>query len=181
MILDVQFDDGILSILMTNIGDSAATNVSTALDKKIVGLGGTREINGLNILKEITFFPPHKTFTFLLDSASSYFGEKGTHEVHGDHIVLGQRREGLQREDHPRPRNLQGPALSNRRQRTPNTSKLTNQLGALFARRAFLDSRSHTRPSLAQSRLPPSCYNLEDILAKPYTIPESRFIHAKGR
>ncbi len=76
VILDVQFDDGILSILMTNIGDSAATKVSTALDKKIVGLGGTREINGLNILKEITFFPPHKTFTFLLDSASSYFARE---------------------------------------------------------------------------------------------------------
>jgi hypothetical protein len=76
VILDVLFDDGVLSILMTNIGDSAATKVSTELDKKIVGLAGTKEINGLNILKEITFFPPHKTFAFLLDSASSYFARK---------------------------------------------------------------------------------------------------------
>jgi hypothetical protein len=75
VILDVQFDEGVFSILMTNTGDSAATNVSTTLDK-IVGLAGTREINGLNILKDITFFPPHKTFTFLLDSASSYFSRK---------------------------------------------------------------------------------------------------------
>jgi len=73
VILDVQFDEGILSILMTNVGDAAATKVSTALDKKIVGLAGTKEINGLNILKEIAYFAPHKTFTFLLDSASSYF------------------------------------------------------------------------------------------------------------
>jgi len=72
----VQFDDGVFSILMTNVGDSPATKVSTVLDKKIVGLAGTREINGLNILKEIAFFPPHKTFTFLLDSASSYFARK---------------------------------------------------------------------------------------------------------
>jgi len=72
----VQFDEGVFSILMTNAGDSAATNVSTTLDKRIVGLAGTREINGLNILKGIKFFPPHKTFTFLLDSASSYFARK---------------------------------------------------------------------------------------------------------
>jgi len=76
VILDVQFDDGVFSILMTNVGDSPASRVSTVLDKKIVGLAGTKEINELNILKEIAFFPPHKTFTFLLDTASSYFARK---------------------------------------------------------------------------------------------------------
>jgi hypothetical protein len=72
----VQFDDGVLSILMTNLGDSAATKVTTTLDKKIIGLAGTKEINSLNILKEIAFFPPNKTLTFLLDSADSYFARK---------------------------------------------------------------------------------------------------------
>jgi hypothetical protein len=76
VVFDVQFDDGVFSILLTNVGDSAATNVSTALDKKVFGLAGTREINGLNIFKEITYFPPNKTFAFLLDSASSYFARK---------------------------------------------------------------------------------------------------------
>lgn len=76
MILDVQFSDGVFSFIMENIGVIAATNVSTTLDKKIMGLGGTKAINELRILKEITYFPPRKRFTFLLDSASSFFARK---------------------------------------------------------------------------------------------------------
>lgn len=76
VILDVQFEEGVFSVALANIGDLPATEVSVTLDKKISGLGGAREINGLRIMKEVTFLPPRKTITFLLDSASSYFARK---------------------------------------------------------------------------------------------------------
>ena len=76
VILDVQFSDGVFSFVIENIGAIPATNVSTTLDKKIMGLGGTKTINDLRILKEITYFPPKKAFTFLLDSASSFFARQ---------------------------------------------------------------------------------------------------------
>lgn len=76
VIFDVLFEDGILSFVIANIGDSSAIDVSTTLDKKILGLAGTREVNELSILKEIAFMPPNKKLTFLLDSSSSYFARK---------------------------------------------------------------------------------------------------------
>jgi len=76
VIFDVQFDEGVLTVHLSNIGDLEATHVTTSLDKRITGLAGRRQINDLNILREIAFFPPQKTFTFLLDSAASYFARK---------------------------------------------------------------------------------------------------------
>jgi len=76
VIVEFLFDRGLLYISVNNIGDRPAISVSVKFDKKILGLGGTREISALAVFKNIEFLGPQREIVSLLDSSSSYFKRK---------------------------------------------------------------------------------------------------------
>lgn len=76
VIVEFLFDRGLLYISVNNIGNRPAISVSVKFDKKILGLGGTREISALAVFKNIEFLGPQREIVTLLDSSSSYFKRK---------------------------------------------------------------------------------------------------------
>jgi len=76
VIVEFLFDRGLLYISVNNIGNRPAISVSVKFDKKILGLGGTREISALAVFKNIEFLGPQREIVSLLDSSSSYFKRK---------------------------------------------------------------------------------------------------------
>jgi hypothetical protein len=76
VIVEFLFDRGLLYISVNNIGNRPAISVSVKFDKKIIGLGGTRDISALAVFKNIEFLGPQREIVSLLDSSSSYFRRK---------------------------------------------------------------------------------------------------------
>jgi hypothetical protein len=73
MILDFEFDDGALFILLRNIGSRPACQVRTVVEPPIRGLGGSQQLGELPLFRGIPFFAPAKQIRFLLDSSALYF------------------------------------------------------------------------------------------------------------
>ena len=76
VLVEFLFDRGVLSIAVRNVGNRAALKVSVAWDRKIVGLGGTREISRLAMFRNIEFLGPGREVATLVDSSHAYF-ERG--------------------------------------------------------------------------------------------------------
>jgi hypothetical protein len=76
VIVEFLFDRGLLYISVNNIGNRPAISVSVKFDKKIVGLGGTREISAQTVFRNIEFLGPQREIVSLLDFSSSYFKRK---------------------------------------------------------------------------------------------------------
>jgi len=76
VIVEFLFDRGLLYISVNNIGNRPAISVSVKFDKKVLGLGGTKEISALAVFKNIEFLGPQREIVSLLDSSSSYFKRK---------------------------------------------------------------------------------------------------------
>ena len=47
VIVDVVFEDGLFFLSVANIGDRPALDVQTTFNRKLVGLGGTRDVAAL--------------------------------------------------------------------------------------------------------------------------------------
>jgi hypothetical protein len=73
VIVDVVFEDGLFFLSVANIGDRPAVDVATTFNRKLVGLGGTKDVAGLALFRSIPFLAPGKEIRTLLDSASSWF------------------------------------------------------------------------------------------------------------
>ncbi|MDQ5844146.1 MAG: hypothetical protein M3539_02495 [Acidobacteriota bacterium] len=76
VIVEFLFDRGQFFILVHNIGERPAIKVAVEFNKKLVGLGGAKDISALAVFKNIEFLGPGREITTLLDSSSSYFKRK---------------------------------------------------------------------------------------------------------
>ncbi len=77
VILDFEYDDnGILYIMIENIGPSSAYRVSIKFDKGIAGIEGKKEISAMKIFNRIEFLPPHKKIRIFVDTFVSYILRK---------------------------------------------------------------------------------------------------------
>lgn len=67
VILDFEYDNnnGLLFVIIENIGASSAYRVSVKFNKEITGIHGERKITEMNIFKYLEFLPPRKKFEFL--------------------------------------------------------------------------------------------------------------------
>ena len=73
VILDFEYDDnGILYIIIENIGPVPAYKISIKFDKEITGIEGDRKISSMKIFDRIEFLPPHKRIRIFLDAFVSY-------------------------------------------------------------------------------------------------------------
>jgi hypothetical protein len=73
VIVDVVFEDNLLFIAISNIGDRPALDVRTTFNRKLVGLGGTKDVAALPLFRNIPFLAPGREIRTLLDSAASWF------------------------------------------------------------------------------------------------------------
>jgi hypothetical protein len=76
VILEFLFDRGCFHIAVRNIGDRPATGISVKFNKKIVGLGGRKEISALLLFGNIEFLGPGREIVMFVDSSNSYFSRK---------------------------------------------------------------------------------------------------------
>jgi hypothetical protein len=73
VLIDVLFEDGLLFLSVSNIGDSPALRVSCTFGRELRGLGGTKNLAELALFRNIEFLAPGKEIRTLLDSSAAYF------------------------------------------------------------------------------------------------------------
>jgi hypothetical protein len=76
VIVDLDFERGLLFLVVRNIGERPALDVATTFDRKLVGLGGSKEVSALPLFRNIAFLAPAKEIRTLLDSAGSWFARR---------------------------------------------------------------------------------------------------------
>jgi hypothetical protein len=72
VILELFFDRGMLLIALRNIGERPAIATSVKFDKKIVGLGGLKEISTLPVFRQVEFLGPGREIVVFVDQSHSY-------------------------------------------------------------------------------------------------------------
>jgi hypothetical protein len=73
VIIDFDFDHGLLHVAVVNVSDLAAYEVSVDFDQPFRGLGGTQDVSSLPMFRCIEFLAPRKRIETFLDSSSAYF------------------------------------------------------------------------------------------------------------
>ncbi len=76
VIVDFEFERGLLFVGVRNLGDRPALDVKIEFDKAFTGLGGSREANRLALFRRLRFLAPRKEIRTLLDSSAAYFARK---------------------------------------------------------------------------------------------------------
>ena len=76
VIVDVEFERGLLFLSVRNLGDRPALDVEVEFDQPLTGLGGSREINRLALFSRLRFLAPGREIRTLLDSSAAYFARK---------------------------------------------------------------------------------------------------------
>ena len=77
VIVDLDFEGGLLFLAVRNIGDRPALDVTTTFNRKLLGLGGGTDVSALPLFRNIPFLAPNKEIRTLLDTAGSWFA-RGT-------------------------------------------------------------------------------------------------------
>lgn len=75
VIVDFEYENGLLFIVIENIGPDSAYDVSEKFDKSISSLQKSR-ISSLKIFKSLRFLPPRKKIRIFVDSYQSYIYNK---------------------------------------------------------------------------------------------------------
>jgi hypothetical protein len=78
VVVDVEFDEGLLFLVLANLGDGAAHRIRVKFDEPLRGLGGERRIDRLRIFRRLEFLPPHRRIRILLDRSALYFAREET-------------------------------------------------------------------------------------------------------
>jgi hypothetical protein len=73
VLLDVDFDDGLLFLAVENIGGLPAHRVRVKFEPPLRGLGGRRRIERLALFKQLELLAPRKRISVFLDRAALYF------------------------------------------------------------------------------------------------------------
>jgi hypothetical protein len=76
VIVEFLFDRGLIHLCVRNIGEGAANDVSVTFDKKVVGLGGSKDVSALPVFKNISFLGPGREIVVFVDESHSYFARK---------------------------------------------------------------------------------------------------------
>ena len=76
VIVDVDFERGLLFLVVRNIGERPALDVQTTVYRKLLGLGGSKDVSALPLFRNVAFLAPGKEIRTLLDSAGSWFARR---------------------------------------------------------------------------------------------------------
>lgn len=84
VIVDVCFDRGWFYLVVENIGNRAACNVSVSFDRPLRGVNGSKSINEMALFRDIGFLPPGKDIRAFWDSSAAYFSREAPTEFCAD-------------------------------------------------------------------------------------------------
>ena len=73
VILDVELDNGLLFLVLRNLGESPAHSVRVRFAQPFHGLGGDRRIDRLGVFRRLEFLGPRRRLRVFLDRSSLYF------------------------------------------------------------------------------------------------------------
>lgn len=75
VIVDFEFERGMLFVSVRNRGRRAAHGVRTKFDRPFIGVDG-RDTALLNLFTRLSYLPPEKEIRMLIDSADAYFSRE---------------------------------------------------------------------------------------------------------
>lgn len=84
VIVDFEFDRGLLFIAVVNIGAAPACRVSVKFEPEISGVEGSKRISEMALFRHLAFMPPGKKITGFLDTSASYFAREQPLQVRTD-------------------------------------------------------------------------------------------------
>ena len=76
VIVDFEYSDGFLFIVIENIGNDSAYYTSVRFNKKVLGMQKTKNISSLKIFRSLKFLPPGKKIKILVDLFQFYLAGK---------------------------------------------------------------------------------------------------------
>ena len=73
VILDLEFEDGLLFLVLENIGSRPAHSVRVRFAKPLRGLGGEKRIDRLRIFQRLELLGPRRRIRIFFDRAALFF------------------------------------------------------------------------------------------------------------
>lgn len=73
--IDVEFDRGLLYLVLVNDGDLPAEQVSVEFDKPLFGANGI-DVSALGVFKRLAFLAPQKRISVFLDDTQAYYAKR---------------------------------------------------------------------------------------------------------
>jgi len=81
VIIDFLFEQGLLFLVITNIGAEPAVRVHSTFEPPFKGLGGTAVIPELPLFCNIEFLAPARSIRTLLDSSAAFFARREPEQI----------------------------------------------------------------------------------------------------
>jgi len=81
VILDVEFEDGLLFLVLENIGFRPAHSVRVGFGGPLRGLGGQKRIDRLRIFRRLELLPPGRRIRIFLDRSALFFAREEPTEI----------------------------------------------------------------------------------------------------
>jgi len=81
VIVDFRCEQGLLFIVLRNIGERSGYGVTTKFDRPLHGLGGRKCISDMQLFRRIEFVPPGKEFVQLVDPVAAWFKQRRSARV----------------------------------------------------------------------------------------------------
>jgi len=81
VILDVEFEDGLLFLVLENLGEAPAHAVRVRFESPLTGLGGERRIDRLQIFRRLEFLGPGRQIRVFLDRSALFFAREEPTEL----------------------------------------------------------------------------------------------------
>lgn len=72
VIVDFEFERGLLFLSVQNIGSRSARTIKTRFDRSFTGADGV-DTSAMNLFSHLAFLPPGKQIRTFVDSATDYF------------------------------------------------------------------------------------------------------------
>jgi hypothetical protein len=76
VLLDVVFEDGLLYLVLANVGERPALKVTCRFERPFTGLGGGVDVSRLRLFRNVEFLAPGREIRTLLDSSAAYFARR---------------------------------------------------------------------------------------------------------
>src|SRR5712692_7246111 len=106
VIVDFLFEDGMLFVVVQNIGSQPAQRVHVAFDPPFKGLGGTASIPELPLFRNIEFLAPSRSIRTLLDFQRRILRASGARADYRHRLLLRSVGAKILLHDPPRSRHL---------------------------------------------------------------------------
>jgi hypothetical protein len=76
VVLDIEFERGLLFLVLENLGDAPAHTVRARFDGPLSGLGGDRRIDRLQLFRRLEFLGPGRRISVFVDRSALFFARE---------------------------------------------------------------------------------------------------------